>query len=299
MGTKAVAVAALDLNSMMSGNGRGDDLTDAKKKDGKESSQGSASSGTGPTEVDAKAGSFSFRYSLNYPSIGQCIIINNKNFDRRTGMNQRNGTDVDAANAMKVFAKLGYKVKVYNDQSVEQMKLVLTAVSKEDHSSAASFICVLLSHGDEGVFFGTDGSIELKYLTSLFRGDRCKSLVGKPKLFFIQACRGTDLDAGIETDSPDDETTRIPVEADFLYAYSTAPGYYSWRNTMTGSWFMQSLCEMVTKYGRELELLHIMTRVNHKVAVEFESISNSPGFNAKKQIPCIVSMLTKEMYFTP
>ncbi|CAL1600939.1 unnamed protein product [Knipowitschia caucasica] len=283
----------------MSANGRGDDCTDARKDDTKQSPGGSSSAGPGPSEVDAKPGSSSFRYSLDYPSIGQCIIINNKNFDRRTGMNQRNGTDVDAANAMKVFSKLGYKVKIYNDQSVEQMKQVLTSVSKEDHSSAASFICVLLSHGDEGVFFGTDGSVELKFLTSLFRGDRCRTLVGKPKLFFIQACRGTDLDAGIETDSAEDETTRIPVEADFLYAFSTAPGYYSWRNTMTGSWFMQSLCDMVGKYGSELELLHIMTRVNFKVAVEFESISNSPGFNAKKQIPCIVSMLTKEMYFSP
>nr|7JL7_C Chain C, Caspase 3, apoptosis-related cysteine protease a [Danio rerio]7JL7_D Chain D, Caspase 3, apoptosis-related cysteine protease a [Danio rerio] len=92
---------------------------------------------------------------------------------------------------------------------------------------------------------------------------------------------------------------RIPVEADFLYAYSTVPGYYSWRTTMTGSWFIQSLCEMMTKYGSELELLQIMTRVNHKVALDFESTSNMPGFDAKKQIPCIVSMLTKEMYFTP
>uniref|UniRef100_A0A3Q3E1H7 Caspase-3 n=1 Tax=Labrus bergylta TaxID=56723 RepID=A0A3Q3E1H7_9LABR len=217
---------------------------------------GATFSVAGRMDVDAHPGSHSFRYSLKYPSIGQCIIINNKNFDRRTA-------------------------------------------SKEDHSCYASFVCVLLSHGDEGVFFGTDGSVELKYLTSLFRGDRCKSLVGKPKLFFIQACRGTDLDGGIETDSGEEGTTRIPVEADFLYAFSTAPGYYSWRNTMTGSWFMQSLCEMMSKYGRELELQHIMTRVNHKVAVEFESISNSPGFNAKKQIPCIVSMLTKEMYFTP
>ncbi|AWP05337.1 Caspase-3 isoform 2 [Scophthalmus maximus] len=220
-------------------------------------------------------------------------------FPTLAGMNQRNGTDVDAANVMKVFAKLGYKVKVYNDQTVEQMKQVLITASKDDHSSSASFVCVLLSHGDEGVFFGTDGSVELKYLTSLFRGDRCKSLVGKPKLFFIQACRGTDLDGGIETDSVDDSTTKIPVEADFLYAFSTAPGYYSWRNTMTGSWFIQSLCDMIGKYGKELELQHIMTRVNHKVAVEFESVSNAPGFDAKKQIPCIVSMLTKEMYFSP
>ncbi|KAM3624178.1 uncharacterized protein V6R79_020322 [Siganus canaliculatus] len=277
----------------------GQDSTDARRGDGEEASE-LPSSASAPVEVDAKPHSHSFRYSLNYPSIGQCIIINNKNFDRRTGMNQRNGTDVDAANAMKVFSKLGYKVKVYNDQTVEQMKQVLTCVSKEDHGNSASFVCILLSHGDEGVFFGTDASIELKQLTSLFRGDRCRTLVGKPKLFFIQACRGTDLDGGIETDSVDDGgPIKIPVEADFLYAFSTAPGYYSWRNTMTGSWFMQSLCDMLGKYGRELELQHIMARVNHKVAVEFESVSNSPTFHAKKQIPCIVSMLTKEMYFCP
>lgn len=76
-------------------------------------------------------------------------------------------------------------------------------------------------------------------------------------------------------------------------------GYYSWRNTVSGSWFIQSLCETISKYGNQLELLHIMTRVNHKVATQFESVSHSPDYNAKKQIPCIVSMLTKEMYFFP
>ncbi|KAL3996667.1 inter-alpha-trypsin inhibitor heavy chain H1 [Sarotherodon galilaeus] len=277
------------------GSGPGVDDTDAKPGNGKQSA--GSSSASVPMDVDAKPQSHSFRYRLDFPSIGQCIIINNKNFDRSTGMNQRNGTDVDAGNAMRVFKNLGYNVKMYNDQTVDQMMNVLTAASKEDHSNSASFVCILLSHGDEDVFFGTDGSVALKHLTSLFRGDRCKSLVGKPKLFFIQACRGTDLDPGIETDSATDGV-KIPVEADFLYAFSTAPGYYSWRNTLTGSWFIQSVCDMISKYGKELEILHIMTRVNHKVAVEFESASNSPGFDAKKQIPCIVSMLTKEMYFS-
>ncbi|CAL8330506.1 unnamed protein product [Merluccius merluccius] len=259
-----------------------------------------AASSLAPPRAAAYADPDSLRYSLDYPSMGRCVIINNKNFDRRTGMNQRNGTDLDAGNAMTVFKKLGYTVKVYNDQKVDQIKQVLSAVAMEDHSRSASFICVLLSHGDDGVFFGTDGSIELKSLTSLFRGDRCKTLVGKPKLFFIQACRGTELDGGIETDSgPDNSTTKIPVEADFLYAYSTAPGYYSWRNTSSGSWFMQSLCEMIGKYASKMDLLHILTRVNHKVAVEFVSVTNAPDFDAKKQIPCVVSMLTKEMYFTP
>lgn len=74
-------------------------------------------------------------------------------------------------------------------------------------------------------------------------------------------------------------------------------GYYAWRNIAVGSWFISSLCEMLSKYGKQLELMQIMTRVNHKVALDFKSSSNLPGFDGMKQIPCIVSMLTKEVYF--
>ncbi|TRY84916.1 hypothetical protein DNTS_004016 [Danionella cerebrum] len=278
---------------------RNGDCVDALRHDTTDAGKVGASGGE-PVQVDAKPQNHGFRYSLNYPKIGYCVIINNKNFDRKTGMNQRNGTDVDAGSVMNVFRKLGYVTKVYNDQTVAQIVQLLTAAAHDDHSRCASFVCVMLSHGDEGVFFGTDGAIELKTLTSLFRGNCCPSLVGKPKLFFIQACRGTELDPGVEADHPDspDGPVRIPVEADFLYAYSTVPGYYSWRNTMTGSWFIQSLCEMLGNYGKDLELLQIMTRVNHKVALDFESTSNQPGFDAKKQCPCFISMLTKEMYFS-
>ncbi|XP_069049267.1 caspase-3-like [Lepisosteus oculatus] len=275
--------------------GAGGDAVDAKPASAPH--QGPA---VPPKQVDAKQhDSHTYRYKMNYPHLGQCIIINNKNFDKKTGMNIRNGTDVDAGNMMKVFKMLGYSVRVVNDQTCAQMETCLQSISREDHSKAASFVCVLLSHGDEGVLFGTDGCLEIKKLAGYFRGDRCRTLVGKPKLFFIQACRGTSLDGGIETDAlgDDNSSEKLPVEADFLYAYSTAPGYYSWRNTMNGSWFIQSLCHMLTKYGRELELMQIMTRVNHRVALDFESISNIPGFDAKKQIPCIVSMLTKELYF--
>lgn len=43
------------------------------------------------------------------------------------GMNQRNGTDVDAGNVMNVFAKLGYKTKICNDQTRDQIMQLLTA----------------------------------------------------------------------------------------------------------------------------------------------------------------------------
>lgn len=70
-------------------------------------------------------------------------------------MNQRNGTDVDAANVMKVFAKLGYRAKVYNDQTVDQMRQVLTSgkfdvefiqnFSQEMLSFMASYSCLYIS----------------------------------------------------------------------------------------------------------------------------------------------------------
>lgn len=238
-------------------------------------------------------------YKMDYPEMGLCLIINNKNF-KANGMTTRSGTDVDAVSLKQTFTDLNYEVRIKNDLTCDEMKKWLYSASTEDHSKRSSFVCVFLSHGEEGTIFGTDKSVELKTLASFFRGDRCKSLTGKPKIFIIQACRGTELDSGIETDSgaEDDMTCqKIPVEADFLYAYSTAPGYYSWRNSKDGSWFIQSLCAVLKEFAGKLEFMQILTRVNLKVATEFESFSLDKNFHGMKQIPCIMSMLTKDLYF--
>lgn len=62
----------------------------------------------------------------------------------------------------------------------------LLAASEEDHRNSACFACILLSHGEENLIYGTDGVTAIKDLTAHFRGDRCRSLLEKPKLFFIQ-----------------------------------------------------------------------------------------------------------------
>ncbi|XP_070452713.1 caspase-7 isoform X2 [Equus przewalskii] len=245
-----------------------------------------------------------YQYNMNFEKVGKCVIINNKNFDRGTGMGVRNGTDKDAEALFKCFRNLGFDVVVYNDCSCAKMKSLLKQASEEDHRNSACFACILLSHGEENLIYGTDGKTPIKDLTGHFRGDRCKTLLEKPKLFFIQACRGTELDDGIQADSGpiNDDTDanpryKVPVEADFLFAYSTVPGYYSWRNPGSGSWFVQALCSILNEHGKSLEIIQILTRVNHRVARHFESHSDDPRFHQKKQIPCVVSMLTKELYF--
>ncbi|KAM6130063.1 caspase-7 isoform 2-T2 [Phoenicopterus ruber ruber] len=221
-------------------------------------------------------------------------------------MGTRDGTDKDAGDLAKSFRNLGFEVHTYNDRSCDDMEKLLKQAAEENHSDAACFACILLSHGEEGLIYGTDGPMAIKSLTALFRGDKCKSLIGKPKLFFIQACRGSEFDEGVQTDSgPANDALetdanpryKIPVEADFLFAYSTVPGYYSWRNPGRGSWFVQSLCSVLNEHGKQLEIMQILTRVNYVVATNFESVSDDPRFSEKKQIPCVVSMLTKELYF--
>ena len=120
-------------------------------------------------------------------------------------------------------------------------------------------------------------------------------------------CLWIQLDGGVrlhavaktETDS-NAHTYKIPSHADFLIAYSTIPGFYSWRNTSNGSWFVQALCkELNSETAAARDLLSILTRVARRVALDFQS--NTPGdymMHERKQIPCITSMLTRDIYFT-
>ena len=55
----------------------------------------------------------------------------------------------------------------------------------DDYRDCDCFVVVILSHGmDDGVIYGTDDGTSIDKLTESL--ERCPSLAGKPKLFFIQ-----------------------------------------------------------------------------------------------------------------
>ena len=84
-----------------------------------------------------------------------------------------------------------------------------------------------------------------------------------------------------------------------IRAVSLLAGYFSWRNSAKGSWFVQALHRMIEKFGDRLDFVSLLTRVNYEVAYEFESNASQAHMTRKKQIPSIVSMLTKDLYLTP
>ena len=235
---------------------------------------------------------------MNHARRGYALVINNKVFEPKLDMGRRDGTDRDAASLDLSLTKLGFHVKVCHNATAGHMRDILLKFSKMDHSNNDCFVCVIMSHGDNGIVYGTDQEVEIDQLIHPFKFNR--TLAGKPKVFLIQACRGTNLMEGIDSNPYEIQyCSKIPLEADFLIGYSTIAGYYSWRNSANGSWFIQSLCDILNESGTKLEIMQLLTAVNRKVAYYFESNTNEPSMHGKKQIPCIVSMLTKELYFRP
>ena len=95
---------------------------------------------------------------------------------------------------------------------------------------------------------------------------------------------------------------RIPTEQDFLYVYSTVSGYFSWRNTETGSWFIQALTRNMESHAAspEMDFLKLLTRVIYEVGTVNESnVPTDLKWHRKKQVPSFESALSKDLYFTP
>ncbi|XP_068707276.1 caspase-3-like isoform X2 [Montipora foliosa] len=239
-------------------------------------------------------------YKMNRSSRGIAVIINNKNFLRSSGMDRypRNGTDVDRDALEKLLRYLKFDVRIYNDQTKADIRRVTKQMATTNHSGYDAFVFSILTHGEEGVLYGTDGTISIRDLTSVFKD--ATTLVGKPKIFFFQACQGHEYMDGMDvTDAPQsDSKVSVPAEADFIYAYSTVPGYYSWRNSLNGSWFIQSLTKVFEENAAHMDILRMLTRVNALVST-YKSRTGDYYSDSKRQVSSIVSMLRKELYFFP
>jgi hypothetical protein len=52
-------------------------------------------------------------------------------------------------------------------------------------------VLIIMSHGETNGIYGTDGKLtKLKDMTDIFNSSQCHGLDLKPRLVFVQACRG-------------------------------------------------------------------------------------------------------------
>lgn len=239
---------------------------------------------------------------MSHKNRGHAIIFNQEFFEIK-GIEPRPGTNIDCKKLLQTLTNLHFDVSIYKDYGTDEILSVIEKLSNNDHSENDCIVFVILSHGQRNVFFSKDGGIAFESLYAFFTANRCPTLAGKPKLFFIQACQGDKVDSGVtmvnrtQTDGVSTMSYKIPIQADFLIACSTIPGYVSWRNETTGTSFIQNLCEQLNTNGKLLDIMTLLTIVNRNVAIDFESVSDDPSYDGLKQMPCITYMLTRILKF--
>lgn len=237
-------------------------------------------------------------YDMTQSPHGICVIISNYHF---ADHKERKGTGIDIQRLFCLFNELGYDVEEKKDLTSQQMREYLTQVAnRPEHSNADSFVCCILSHGDKDNIIGSDSQlVDIDDLVTPFKGNRCRQLAGKPKLFFIQSCRGDrddDMVEVFESDGPQKHSLQqkhtLPSEADFFFGFATTRGCSSYRSPKDGSWYIENLYEVMKAYaphGYDLMTMH--TIVNQRVSEK--AAANQPY----KQCSAPVSTLRKQVVF--
>ncbi|KTF83213.1 hypothetical protein cypCar_00048743 [Cyprinus carpio] len=240
------------------------------------------------------------QYKIEQNPRGICVIINNVDF---ATMDERRGSDEDQKCLAEVFNWLGFKVEEHRNKTAAEMKNLLKDVGKTVDGDC--FVCCILSHGIKEGVCGTDGAvISVDEIREPFNGNNCQRLASKPKLFFIQACRGkrNQQRVRVQADAPDDgesETEEdggdfditIPADTDFLIARSTTDGHLSYRSPEEGSWFIQSLCRNLKKHcPMGVDIPTILISVNNEVS--------SQGIRSK-QMPIQEVAMRKKLVLLP
>ncbi|XP_041364823.1 caspase-3-like [Gigantopelta aegis] len=265
-------------------------------------------------------------YDFSFQTRGVALIVNNQRFEEHDPqLPTRAGSRHDTENLKLIFQKLGFEdIRIKIDLTAREMTDWLESVAEEDHTYHDCLACALLSHGNEtftrltdrvsqrhDVISGTDDDITTNHLIQIFNDANCPTLAGKPRFFIMQACRGEQLDDAVEVavDEVDEvdgmmvepayTTTPVPCFKDSIVVCASAPGYASVRQPRGGSVFIRNLSDVILNYDvTQLELQKLLTRVRQQVAVGFESKSSrDPSRHMKKQMPCVYSMLTKDVYF--
>ena len=257
---------------------------------------------------------------------GIALIINNEKFDLTTEstpkeqeqekLDARVGSSEDVKALEKLFEALDFKVKTERNKGKKQILDLLYDVSQHDHKDYDCFVLWLMSHGQDGQFYAADGqTVEIDTVRDYFNSKKCITLKGKPKIIFIQACRGSQKGHGVVADAPQSPTEQgkepstndneeasdigfnfklskaIAEHADFLIANSTISGYASFRNPLKGSRFVRCIVEVFQEYACQEDLLSMLTMVNQRIS--------EMGEMKTKQVSEPAYTLTKKLFFWP
>ncbi|XP_022056851.2 caspase-2 isoform X1 [Acanthochromis polyacanthus] len=274
-------------------------------------------------------------YRMSSSPRGFALVISNVTFDSHAApdLDPRKGGEVDDEVLRKVFTELDYVVAVHRDKTAQGMRSCIENFCRRpEHQTVDSCVVCLLSHGVDGAVYGTDGQLlQLDWVFQSFDNAHCPLLQNKPKMFFIQACRGEEMDCGVEqmdgpvrTGSPSCEQRdagregqgesrqrgdlgikpriKLPQRSDMICGFASLKGQTictaAMRNTKRGSWFIQELNSALRLRSRDTHLADILVQVNARIK-EREGYAPGTAHHRCKEMSEFTSSLCKDLYLFP
>ncbi|KAL7735851.1 hypothetical protein ACLKA6_017849 [Drosophila palustris] len=210
----------------------------------------------------------------------EVVIFNHEKFDNKNN-EYRTGSSEDVKALEKTFKALKCNVKIVLNATVDEVRSNVRKLEQKNFSDRSALVLVMLSHGHRyDTLAARDGDYKLDD-DIIFPIVRNRTLQNKPKILFVQACKGSREIGSFKTDSA--QPHGVPSE--ILKCYSTYEGYVSYRHD-DGTPFIRSLCATL-KAKPNVDIATIMEEVRCLVKT----------YTQDAQIPTVTTTLTTKYVF--
>ncbi|XP_034477855.1 mucin-3A [Drosophila innubila] len=209
----------------------------------------------------------------------EVVIFNHEKFDNQNEFRVGSAEDVKALE--KTFKALKCNVKIIPNATLDEVRSNVRKLEQKNFSDRSALVLVMLSHGQRyDTLAARDGDYKLDD-DIIFPIVRNRTLQDKPKILFVQACKGSREIGAFKTDSA--QPHGVPSE--ILKCYSTYEGYVSYRHD-DGTPFIRSLCDTL-KAKPHVDIATIMEEVRCLVKT----------YTQDAQIPTVTTTLTTKYVF--
>uniref|UniRef100_A0A8C8UC55 CASP8 and FADD-like apoptosis regulator n=4 Tax=Peromyscus maniculatus bairdii TaxID=230844 RepID=A0A8C8UC55_PERMB len=200
----------------------------------------------------------------------------------------------DTEYLQETFTSLGYHVKAFLFPRADDISHILHRCALlPTHKDYDSFVCVLVSRGGSQSMMGVDqahSGFSLDCVKRMFMGDMCPSLVGKPKLFFIQnyeVLGGPSEDSSLEVDGPavkdldakalHPDSCLTHREADIFWSLCTADVSQLEQPSSSSSMYLWNLSQQL-KQERKRPLVDLHVELMDKVYAWNSGVSSKEKY---------------------
>lgn len=213
-----------------------------------------------------------------YP-YGLCIIINIKTFMKPRGINdnvplsKRHGSDIDKERLTGTFKLFGFQVLHFDNPDHEKINQFFKNLRVNPYLAVVSCLAVcIMTHGDEQdqIYLHDRSCISITDIRKLCFS---QALLNKPRLYFVQACRGEQPLKPILLQQ--DTCSVTHMESDCLISAATVNGYSAVRSQTEGSWYITDLCHALQEYGHKLPIKNVLQKTRKSLKSRVGVMSNT------------------------